>query len=451
MKRSSLAFAAALFAFTAVASAQDWPHWRGPNYDGSTRAKDLPTDFDKQKHVRWAAAMPGPGAGTPVIQGDRVFVTAVEEQAGLLLAICLDRETGKVLWEDDAGSGYRPGGDGGATYLHRRSNYASPSPVTDGERVVFFYGNGDLVAYDLDGDREWARNLQKDFGDFTFQWTFSASPTLWKGRLYMQVLQRNQPVHDRGSENNPSFLLAMDPATGETLYKRVRPSNARMESLESYATPIPYEDESGRTQLLVVGGDVITGHDPDTGAEFWRWGTWNADHRELWWRLVPSAVVGEGVALVCAPKGAPVWAVHLDGEGNLGAEGLAWKRGGRRSPVTSDVPTPLFYQGKFFVLSDWRKALSRVDPISGEVEWTTEMPGRDLWRSSPTGADGKIWCMNHAGDVVIVDPSDGSIVNRIVMGEEDDDSIRSTISVAHDDLFIRTNTTLFCVGKAGAE
>lgn len=427
--------------------AQDWPHWRGPAFDGSSPATDLPTEFDRSKNVKWAVDLPGPGAGTPIVHGERVFVTSSVPEVEKLVALCLDRVSGRVLWEREAGSGYQPGDAGTPIMLHGRSNYASPSPVTDGELVVFFFGSGDLLAYDVSGKELWRRNLQQDYGDFSFQWTFSASPTLYEGLLFMPVLQRDETVHGRGKRDNPSFLLAMEPATGATVYRHVRPSDAHKESLESYATPIPYQDEGGRKQLLLVGGDVITGHDPRTGDELWRWGTWNPGHREIWWRLVPSAVVGGGVALACAPKRAPVYAVKLGGSGDLGAEGLAWRSEGRPNPVSSDVPTPLFYGGKFYVLSDVREALSRVDPASGEVEWSVPMPGRPRWRSSPTGADGRIWCMNHAGDVVVLDAEDGGIVHTAAMGDEGDDGIRSTIAVAHGNLFIRTHTTLYCIGE----
>ncbi len=433
-------------AFVGPALAQDWPQWRGPNFDGSAEAKDLPTDFTKEKHVLWRADLPGPGASTPIVVGDHVYLTAIDPEGGQLVALCLDQSTGKLLWQHAAGSGYRPGESGEKTWLHPRSNYASPSPVSDGQRVVFFFGNGDLVAYQPSGERIWARNLQQDYGDFTFQWTFSSSPILYDGRLILQILQRDEPVNGIGQADAPSFILALDPATGKEIYRHIRPSNAVKESLESYATPIPYVGPSGRAEILIVGGDVITGHDPATGKELWRWGTWNPGHREVWWRLVPSTVVGDGVALVCAPKRAPVFAVPLDGEGTLSEDALLWKSEGRQNPVSSDVPTPLFYQGKFFVLSDVRSALSRVDPKTGAVEWTTSLPQRALWRGSPTGADGKIWLMNHAGDVLIVQPETGSILNQIAMGEEDDDTIRSSIVVAHDRLFIRTNSSVFCIG-----
>lgn len=430
-----------------AARAQDWPHWRGPHFDGSAEAEDLPTDFSKEERVLWAAPLPGPGASTPIVSGERVFLTAVDDVGEALLAICLDLASGEERWVHTAGSGYRPGGQGSPTDIHDRSNYASPSPVTDGERVVFFFGNGDLVAYSFEGQELWRRNLQKDYGDFAFQWTFSASPTLWGGRLFVPVLQRDQPANGLGKQGAESFLLAIDPETGETAYRHVRPSKAVMESRESYATPIPFEGSDGREEILIVGGDVITGHEPRSGKELWRWGTWNEGHREAWWRVVPSPVAGAGVVLACGPKSAPVCAVPTGGEGLLAQDALAWQSEGRRDPVTTDVPTPLFFDGDFFVLSDLREALSRVDAKTGAIEWTVELPSEHRWRASPTGADGKIWLIDHGGQVVVVDAEDGATVHRAAMGEEDEDGIRSTIAVAHGSLFVRTGTTLYRIGK----
>ncbi len=430
-----------------IASAQDWPNWRGPNWDGSASAKDLPIDFGKEKHVRWATELPGPGAATPIVAGDFVLVSAANEGEKQLLAIMLSRATGEVVWERAAGSGYKPADQGETTRLDYRANYAAPSPVTDGERAIFFFGNGDLVAFDRAGEELWRRNIQKDHGDFAFQWSFSASPTLWEGTLFLPVLQRNVPVGKRGEEGAHSFLLAMDPSTGKTIWEHDRASEARNESRESYATAIPHVGAGGRKELLVVGGDVITGHDPKTGAEIWRWGTWNSEHREEWWRVVPSVVVGGGAALVCAPKNAPVYAVKLDGEGELGEKGLIWKSQGRPNPLTSDVPTPLFYEDRFYVLSDLQESLSCVDPKSGDIYWTIKMPGQHLWRASPTGADGKVWCMNHHGDVVVVDATSGEILANVAMGEADDDDTCSSIAIAGGDLYVRTNTKLYCIGK----
>src|SRR5206468_3658760 len=138
-----------------------------------------------------------------------------------------------------------------------------PSPATDGQRVIFFYGNGDLVAYDVDGKQLWKRNIQKEYGEFAFQWTFSTSPLLYGGKLYMQVLQRDVPANGRGKKDvpNESYLLALDPANGKELWRQLRPSEAVAESREAFTTPVPYE-EGGRKQLIVIGGDCLTGHDP---------------------------------------------------------------------------------------------------------------------------------------------------------------------------------------------
>jgi len=425
-------------------SAENWPNWRGPNYDGSTSSKSVPVKFDQSTNVKWSSKLPGPSAATPIIWEDQVFLSSVNASDGALLAISLDRNTGKVLWKDTAGSGYQPNGDGQSWRLDSRSTYSAPSPVTDGKRVIFFYGNGDLVAYSLDGKKKWSRNIQKDYGDFTFQWTFSSSPTLYENGLYLQILQRDEQVHGRGKPNAESFLLNINPDDGKTVWKHIRPSKANKESLESFATPIPFEG-AGRKELVIVGGDVLTGHDPATGKELWRWGTWNQGHREQWWRLVPSPVIGDGVILACAPKKAPVYAAKIGLKGtHSGENGQVWNSG-KNSVLTSDVPTPLYYKGHFYILSDLRKAISKVEPESGKILWTKPMPGKYKWRASPTAADNKIFTMNHNGEVVVIDSGSGEIVHQVKMGSTYDDNVRSSIAIADGQLFIRTNEKLFCV------
>lgn len=437
--------AALMLLASSGALAQNWPNWRGPNFNGSTEATNLPITFSPTKNVKWTADLPGSSAATPIIFGDRVFVSSADTKNETLVALCLDRKTGKVRWRHAVSSGYQPaGGEGNKLQLDDRSNYASPSPVTDGKQVVFFYGNGDLAAFDLAGKKLWQRNVQKEYGDFAFQWTFSSSPQLYAGKLYLQILQRDQPVGARGKAGAESFLLALDPNTGKELWRQVRPTKAVMESREAFTTPIPHQ-HNGRKELILAGGDVVTGHDPETGRELWRWGTWNENHRESWWRVVPSPVVGAGVVLVCAPKRAPVYAAKLGGNGEMGASGLAWNSE-ERGPVSSDVPTPLFYKGKFYVLSDVRKSLSCVDPKTGTVEWTVPTPGRQMCWGSPTGADGKIYLINLNGDVFVMDAASGKTLAENTMATEGAD-IRSSVAVAHGNLFLRTQDKLYCIGK----
>ena len=447
-KRNSLVIAIFMLCFSTLFG-EAWDNWRGPNYNGSNESgAALPVDFDQTKGVKWKTKLPGASAATPIVFKGRVFVPSVsvsgkngKKGQGELLAMCFDSSTGKLLWSKKAGSGYRPGHSDGFDYmLHDRSNYASPSPVVGQDAVFFFFGNGDLVSYDLSGNEQWRRNLQKDYGDFCFQWTFSASPTFFKGKLYLPILQRDEPVHGRGANNAKSFLLCMDPKSGKTIWKHTRASSAQKESLESFGTIIPHDD-----QLLVAGGDVLSSHDPKTGNETWRWGTWNPGHKQQWWRLVPSPVVGDGVALVCAPKKAPVFAIKLNQKGsNSGSDGLRWETS--QDPLlTSDVPTPLFYRGDFFILSDLRKNLSRVDPKTGKSSWSLTLPGKYKWRGSPTAGDGKIYFMNHNGMVLVVSADKGNILHQAQMGDTYDDNTRSSIAIVSNNLFIRTNENLYCI------
>ncbi|HSH93179.1 MAG TPA: PQQ-binding-like beta-propeller repeat protein, partial [Roseimicrobium sp.] len=321
-------------------SAENWPQWRGPDFNGSSPERNLPANWSKAENVVWTAGLRGPSASTPVIWENHVFVSSIDSGSQSTLAMAIDRTSGKTLWE-------RKVNDGVAR--DDKSNYSSPSPVTDGKRAIFFYGNGDLVAFDFSGKKLWQRNLQKDHGDFAFQWTFSSSPLLFEGKLYVQILQRDVPVNGRGSKASgiPSFLLALDPATGKTLWQHIRPADAAAESLESFATPVPYEF-NGRKELLISGGDCLSGHDPVTGRELWRSASWNPT-RIGHWRLVVSPVAGNGVILGCAPKKSPVYAVSAGASGALKDDAFLWKSEIRE--VSSDVPTPLFYQGDFFVLS----------------------------------------------------------------------------------------------------
>ncbi|WP_414663495.1 outer membrane protein assembly factor BamB family protein [Horticoccus sp. 23ND18S-11] len=415
--------------------AGDWPQWRGPEFNGSANdERKLPSTWSKTEGVAWTYTFDGPSASTPIIVGDRVFLSTAHQANKTLHALCLDRKTGKLLWERKITDGYN---------RDNRSNFSSPSPVADATRVFFFYGNGALAAYDHAGKELWTRSITKDYGEFAFQWTFSSTPLLFAGKLYLQILQRDVAVNGRGkATGNESFLLALDPASGKELWRQLRPSEAVAESHESFASPVPFTHQ-GRTEILVVGGDCITGHDPATGRELWRWGTWNPT-KIGHWRLVPSPVAGGGVVLACAPKNEPIYAIKAGVSGKQDDSALAWKSDKR--VVSSDVPTPAFYQDDFFVVNDGKRSLSRVSPANGEPKWTVTLPGTKKYEASPLCADGKIYVMNFAGDVVVVDAKAGTVISTIPMGEPGDDFTRSTIVAAHGQIFIRTNAKLYCIG-----
>jgi outer membrane protein assembly factor BamB len=429
--------------------AENWANWRGPTFNGSSPEKNLPASFSKTENVIWTAPMPGPSGSTPIIWGESVFVASTDGTERSLIALAFDRKSGKQLWRVKVADAFSQ---------DNNSTFSNPSPVTDGKRVWFYYGTGDLSCFDFAGKEIWHRNIQKDYGQFAYQWTYGASPLLYDGRLYIVVLQRNVPVHARGRQNGDSYLLALDPATGMELWKVVRPSDAQQESLEAYSTPMPYTHE-GRTELIITGGDCISGHDPVTGKEIWRWGTWNPT-RIGHWRLVPSATAGAGVALVCGPKGAPVYAVKLGGKGNLSNAALAWQshvqntedpanagRSLETRELTSDVPTPLFYDGKFYVLDGDRKNLFCVDP-AGKIVWSGRLQGKERFQTTPTAADGKIYVMNWAGEVFVVQTGgdEFKLLHTAQMGDGET-LLRASIPISQGQLFIRTSKTLFCIGK----
>ena len=237
----------------------------------------------------------------------------------------------------------------------------------------------------------------------------------------------------------------MDPNTGKTLWRQFRPSKAVVESREAFSTPIPAVID-GKDQLLVVGGDDLTGHDAATGAELWRWGTWNPNRQE-YWRIVPSPVMGKGVILACGPKTAPIFAIKPNGSGMLGDDAIAWNSKDI-SELTSDVPTPAFYDGDFFVLSDLRKHLMRVDAATGKVKWDIETPGKAKYEASPLVADGKVYIINHAGEAAVIDAATGGFISGVVMDDpKSREVVRASISAANSQLFIRTTRNLYCVGK----
>jgi outer membrane protein assembly factor BamB len=419
-----------------AAAVSEWLHWRGPTYTGAAAEQPAPEKFGKDEGVAWTAPMHGGSASTPVVTSDRVFVSSADPRSRALYAAGLDRSTGRELWRHKVADGDR---------RDERSDYASPSPVSDGKRVWFFYGQGELVSYSKDGEELWRRNIQDDHGPFAFQWTPASSPLLHDGRLYIQVLQRNVPVNGRGRSDGPndSYLLAIDPDTGKDLWRHVRPSEARAESLEAFTSPVPFEHE-GKTEILISGGDCISGHNPANGSEYWRWGTWNPQ-RITHWRLVPSPVAGGGMVLACAPKGGAVYAIKAGQSGTLPDDGYTWMSEDR--DVSTDVSTPLFYRGRFFVLNSDKRILSCVEPASGKVLWKGDIPGRAKIEASPTAADGKIYVMNFSGDVFVLGAGDKfEVLHTAPMGGPEDRSSRASIPIADGQLFIRTATTLYAVG-----
>ncbi len=413
-----------------------WQQWRGPYFNGASDATDLPAKLDEKSNLRWAIPLPGPSAATPVVSADRVFVSSLDNTSKKLLAMCLSRSDGTILWSKQVGEGF---------VQNRRNNLASPSPLTDGKHVWFTYGNGDLIAFDLAGKQQWARNLAKEHGPFHYNWIYGSTPLLYDGRLYVQVLHRDRPIGNDSEPKMPaaSYLLAIDPNTGKDIWKHDRPNDAVQESKEAYSTPVPLE-YGGRKLVVLIGGDVVTAHDAASGEEIWRCGGWNPQKIEHW-RLVPSVVIAANLVIASPPKGGAVFAIKPDGKGDVSQTHVAWKN----PELSTDVCAPLLYKDKLYVLDgDGPKTLSRADPATGKVESKVTLGGRDVFRASPTAADDKIYCMNEAGQVWIISTAGDKleIINNVDLGGDIDAASRSTIALADGQVFVRTADKIQCFG-----
>jgi outer membrane protein assembly factor BamB len=426
----------ALTLLTSFAGAENWPNWRGPNQDGSSSETSLPSKFSPQEGVKWAADLPGIAASVPVIWGDNIFITSPIVAEKKLVGLCYDKQSGKEKWRTTIS-------EGDEVQWDDKSNLASPSAATDGDRVYFLFANAIAAACDFSGKIIWKRDFTETHGAFATQWTYGSSPTIDSGKLYIQVLQRNetfkfQEKFEKGTagKDMSSYILAIDPATGKDIWKHVRPSLAAIESLEAFSSPV-FTTHKDQRLMLISGGDTLTIHDAATGKEFSRIATWN------------PPVVGDGMAIVCAPKNSPVFAMPLDAKGETQPVWQTEPKG-----VTSDVPTPAFYKGKFYVLDGGKKLLSCLEPKTGKVLWTGELGGKAKFESSPTVADDKVYCINFWGEVYVAKANSDQFellsMNEMGNGSKPNgnaESVRASISVSDSSLFVRTQDKLYRVGK----
>ena len=432
-----LAVVSMLFIAMPTVRGGNWPQWRGPFQDGSTTEERLPETWSTTNGVAWAAPLPGFSGATPAVWNNSIFVSSPDTNKDLLL-ICLDRATGAARWKAVVGTGDREVG---------RNNMAAPSPATDGTNVYAMVGTGNLVAYDFAGNRKWARDLAADFGSFSIMWIYGSSPLLWNGRLYIQVLQRT-PVpedytHAPGAvRTRDSYLLCLDAATGTNIFRQIRPTEAQLESMESYCTPYPCKTKAG-LQILVFGADHLTGHDPMTGAELWRSQTFNSQH-DGYWRIVPTPIYAGGHIIACGPKRDPVVGIRdQDLKGSLPESSISW----RLTDFPTDCSSPLLYREVLYVLDGDRQRLTALNPASGEKLGQIALGVHDIFRASPTGADGRIYCVSETGTVIVVEAGkEMKILSTIRMGES---PVRSSVVAAQGALFIRTARNLYCVPGPG--
>ena len=414
--------------------AENWSNWRGPNYDGSSPESGLPAAVNLDRNLAWKSPMLGRSGATPVIWGDKIFITSADDATKDLYAACYAFSDGKLLWKTPLSSGdFSP--------RNGRNNMAAPSPATDGKSVFFLYGNGELACLDMNGKIVWQKNLVKEHGAFTILWGYGSSPLLYKDKLYLTVLRRN----DKGSDGAPlnSFLLALNPKDGSQIWKHVRENDAIGESLETYATPMPVEID-GKTQLIITCGAYMTAHDADTGAEIWRFGSYlpskAADRR-----MVVSAVAGDGYAFCTAAKHAsPFYAVKFGQTGSIPTSKAAWVY----EENNPDCSTPLFYKDAVYAFDgDKSRMLTKLDPKTGAKIWSGKLPDGPVFRASPTAGDGKLYLLRSNGEIFVLDAgANFKILSSLALNEGDDHGAGSfsSIAISQGHIFVRTPKNLYC-------
>jgi outer membrane protein assembly factor BamB len=412
------------------AFAGDWPQWRGPLLNGSSTETNLKARFSTQTDLLWSTPMPGRSGATPVVWGDAIFVPSPDEQKNLLL-LCVDRATGKVRWQREVGAGDRVIG---------KNNMASCSAVTDGRRVYALFGTSDFAAFDFEGTPVWQIRLGEEFGAFASMFLYAASPLLFEGRLYVSLLQRNPPTYGHATDQKPdrkSWLICIDPATGKVLWRHERTTEAREEAMEAYSTPLPVAGNQGM-ELIVVGADCVTAHRPSDGSEVWRYAGLNR-RKNPGGRIVPSAVAAPGFIFAIGPKREQLVALRAGGAGLVGEDGVVW----RTEQNIPDVPTPLLYQGRLFVLDGDRQTLTCFQPDTGRRLWQGRLGIREIFYASPTGADGKIYCLSEAGTLVVLSAGEQhEVLSTTSFGEG---PCMSSVVVAGGCVLIRTAEHLHCL------
>ncbi|MEW6128966.1 MAG: PQQ-binding-like beta-propeller repeat protein [Acidobacteriota bacterium] len=400
-----------------ISFAENWAQWRGPNLNGTSSEKNLPTTWSETENLTWKVPMPALSGSTPIIWGELIFLNIADGDS--LYLWCLNRAKGETLWRKLLGTG---------NVKMRKQNMSSPSPVTDGQNVWVMTGTGVLKAFDFKGAETWARDIQKDYGHFGLNWGYASSPLLHEDSLYVQVLHGMRT-------DDPSYILRIDKKTGKTLWRVERPTQAIQESPDSYATPALLKYGNTK-EIVITGGDCVTGHDLATGKELWRVNGLNPENHPFY-RIVASPVVADGI--VYSPSRVkPVVAIKAGGRGDITASHKLWSFD--RGP---DVPTPVT-DGKYFYSFDDRGVTWCLDAKTGKVIWGPERIKPATYSASPILADGKIYITNEDGLTVVLKAGD----KFEVLAENDlKDYCLSTLAISDGQIFIRTTQHLYCIGK----
>ncbi|HWT01039.1 MAG TPA: PQQ-binding-like beta-propeller repeat protein [Pyrinomonadaceae bacterium] len=422
----------------ATAPDANWPQWRGPGSTGVSAEKNLPVEWSATKNLKWKAAVPGRGHSSPIVWGNKVFLTtAIEGEAvpgakapthmsegevfkhpdsvgadrkHTFKVLAYDKETGKLLWEQTAYTG-TPYDD-----RHRKSSFASSTPSTDGRHVYAYFGSEGLFAYDMNGKLAW----KADLGNFgTVGMGTGTSPVLYENLVILQCDEE---------EGKASFIVALDKKSGKEVWRTARKVQV------SWATPILVR-AGKRTELIASGTEFIISYDPATGKELWR-------TKGVESNAIPTPVAADETVFVVAGYPAKIaMAIRLGGAGEIPATNILWKY----AKGTAYVPSPILYDGYLYLTTD-RGILTALDAKTGKVVYEGgRVPIPATFTASPVAFDGKILLTSEDGDTFIVKAGPQ---HEVLRTNSLDEPVYASPALADGKIFIRGEKNLYCIGKS---
>jgi outer membrane protein assembly factor BamB len=422
-----------------------WPSFRGPLASGIAEKQNLPDRWDARsgENILWRTPIPGLAHSSPVVWGNRIFVTSAVSsdpkatfRPGLYgdgdasrdrslhrwMIYAIDKRTGKINWERVARQG-QP-----VDKRHIKSTYANSSPATDGRIVVAWFGSQGVYAYDFDGRFLWKVDLGRlDLGAYdipTYEWGPASSPIIWNDLVILQC-----------DTQTDSFLLALDAATGKTVWKTDR------DELPSWGTPTIATSATGPV-LVTNASNFIRGYDPSTGKELWRLGGSSKI-------TAPTPIFGEGLIVVASGRGPerPIFVVQPNARGDLtlpagktASDSIVWSRTGRGSYM----PTPLIYNGVLYVLAN-NGLFDAYNLKTGDELYRQRLPSVGSgFSASPVAADGRIYLANEDGEMLVI--AAGEKFNHLAtnsMGE----LLMATPALSDGIMYVRSSASLFAIGR----
>ena len=440
MRRMSLLVILAGLA-TAPVGADDWPQWRGPAGNGTSTEKGLPERWSATEGIAWRADLGGVGVSSPVVFGNRVFVTsqlgsgqsrqgprlsqgadaATSGERGLgtsraaagavvdrptFLVEAFDRPSGKRLWQ------YRLEAQAPMPTVHDKHNMASSSPVTDGERVYAWFATGQIVALDMTGRAVWQRHLGQEIGPFEIQWGHSSSPTLFEDSLILLC------DHDPAA-----YLLAIDRRTGKEKWK-----TDRGRGRQSYSTPFVVNAATG-PELIVNSNQRVDAYDPRTGGLLWHVGGPNQFP-------IPVPAYADGILYLSRGyRSGPYMALRPGGKGDINTTHVVWQ-----TPTGAPYISSLVHDGGLLYMASDVGAVTVLDAATGQRVWQQRIAG--VFTASPVAADGKVYFVSETGVVTVIRAGrQPQVIAQNDIGER----LMASPAISNGLLFLRSDDRLFAI------